>query len=87
MFSYILSSSQKTTGLVKFSRTSQKSWPKNLSNEYIYVEQNLNGTRDICFQSWPPRSQKRPRFSLMFSLWKYLPKNWQVTRGFMLCFF
>ncbi len=62
-----------------------KSWLKNLSNEYKYVEQNPNRTRDICLQSWPFHCQKRPRHSLKF--WRQVPENWQVTKSFMVCFF
>ncbi len=64
-----------------------KSWLKNLSNEYIYAEQNPSRTRDISIQSWPFRSRKRPRVSLKFWLWRSVPEKWQVTRGFMLWFF
>ncbi len=87
MFFYILSCSQKTTGLVRFSCPSQKIWLQNLSNEYIYAEQNPNRTRDIRVQSWHFLSRKRPRFSPKFSLRKYLPENWQVTKGFMMWLF
>jgi hypothetical protein len=50
----------------------------------IYAEQNPNRTRDICFQNWPFRNQKWLTVFLKFSLWRRVPENWQVTRGFML---
>jgi hypothetical protein len=60
---------------------------KNLSIEYIYVEQNLNRSWDIWLQSWPCRSQKWETLSLLFWLWRQVPENWQLTRDFMLwCF-
>ncbi len=52
-----------------------------------YVEQNPNRTRDISFQSWPCRSQKRNTISLKFWLWRQVPENWQLTRGFPVWFF
>jgi hypothetical protein len=61
-----------------------ESWLKDLSNEYIYAEQNPNRTRDIGFQSWRFRSQSRLGVPPMFWLWRQVPENWQVTRGFML---
>jgi hypothetical protein len=64
-----------------------KSWLKNLSNEYIYAEQNTSRTRDISFQSWPFRSQSKLTFSHKFSLWGQVPEKWQVTRDFMLQLF
>ncbi len=71
----------------KLPNTSLESWPKNLSNEYIYAEQNPNRTRDISFQSWRFRSQSRLGVPPMFWLWGQVPKKWQVTRGFWLWFF
>ncbi len=64
-----------------------KSWLKNLSKEYIYAEQNPNRTRDICFQSRPFRNPEWLTVFLKFSLWGWVPKKWQVTRGFLLWFF
>jgi hypothetical protein len=61
-----------------------ESWLKNLSNEYIYAEQNPNRTRVTGLQNWPFRIQKRPTFSLKFWLWTQVPENWGKTRGFML---
>ncbi len=66
----------------KWSNTSQKSWSKNFSNEYIYAEQNPNRIRDIRFQSWPCRSQKWYTISLKFWLWRQVPENWQAIRTF-----
>ncbi len=64
-----------------------ESWLKNLSNEYIYAEQNPNRTWDIWIQSWPFRSRKRPCFSTKYWLWRQVPEKWEVTRGFMVWFF
>ncbi len=62
-----------------------KSWLKNLSNEYIHAEQNLN-TRYL-----PPKltlsQPKKITISPKFWLWRQVPEIWQVTRGFMLWFF
>ncbi len=41
-FHHILTNNQKVVKLTKFLNTSLKSWPKNLSNEYKYAEQNPN---------------------------------------------
>ncbi len=87
VFSNNLSYNQKTTWLTKLTIILSKSWPKNLSNKYIYAEQNSSRTQDIGFQSWPLRSQKRLTFSLKFWLWRQVPENWQATRDFMLWFF
>ncbi len=54
---FIFSSITKKLKNWNFPSTPLKSWLKNLSNEYIYVEQNLNRTRDIGVQSWPFRSR------------------------------
>jgi hypothetical protein len=86
-YSYILTSSQKTKNLINFLHNLLKSWLPDLSNEYIYAEQNPNRARDIGVQSWPFRSQKRPTVSLKFSLWRQVPGSWQVTRGIMLWLF
>jgi hypothetical protein len=58
-FFYIFASNWNFLNLMKITNACLKSWLKNLSNECIYAEQNLNITREICFQSWPPRSQKK----------------------------
>ncbi len=80
-------SNSKTRNYKKYSRPSLKSWLKKLFNEYIYAEQNPTVTRDIGFQSWPCCSQKWETLSLKFPLWRPVPKNWQVTRSFMVWFF
>jgi hypothetical protein len=86
-FSHILSSSWKTKNLIDLLYDPLKSWPKNLSNEYIYAEQNPNRTRDICFQSWACRSQSRLTISTKFWLWWLVPRMWQVTRGVIVWLF
>jgi hypothetical protein len=55
---YNLTSTWKTKNLIKFWYNLSKSWLKNLSNENIHAEQNLNRSRNIGIQSWPFRSQK-----------------------------
>ncbi len=87
VFSNNFSYNQKTTNLTKLTIILSKSWPKNLSSEYIYAEQNPNRTQGIGFQSCPLRSQRRLTFSLKFWLWKQVPENWQAIRGFMLRLF
>ncbi len=77
----------RTKNLTNFPYTSLESWLKTLSNEYIYAEQNPNRTRAISIQSWPLCWQKRLGDSPKFSLWRQVPENWQVTRGFLLWFF
>ncbi len=62
-------------------------WKADLLIEYKYVEQNMNRARDIGVQSWPFRSQKIARFSPKIWLWRQVPENWQVTRGFILWLF
>jgi hypothetical protein len=79
--------SQKIKKITKFSNKSLKSWPKNLSNEYKYAELNLSRTRDISFQSWLFHSQSRLEVPPKFSLWRQVPENWQVSRGFLLWLF
>jgi hypothetical protein len=86
-FFYISCSNRKISKLTKLSYTSLKSWLKNLSNEYIYAEQNPSKTRDIWFQSWSSRSQKASKFSLKFWLCRPVPENWGVPRGYVLWFF
>ncbi len=55
--------------------------------KYKYVEQNPNQSGDISFQSWPCCSKRRNTISLKFWLWRPVPENWQVTRGFPVWFF
>jgi hypothetical protein len=69
LFSTLRSITQKLKKLTIISCTLLKSWLKNLSNEYIYAEENLNRTRDICFQSWPFHRQSRLGVPPMFWLW------------------
>ncbi len=54
---------------------------------YIYAGVNLNRSRDICFQSWPSRSEKSMKFSPKLSLWRRLPGSQGATRDFMLWVF
>jgi hypothetical protein len=57
---------QKT---IKLTNNSLERWPKNISNEYIYAEQNMNRSRDINFQSWRFCSQSRLAVPPKFWLW------------------
>ncbi len=87
IFSRFSSLIKKVWNLMKITNTLLKSWLKNLSNEYIYAEGNLNRSWDIWFQSWLFRNQKRLLFSPKFWLWRQVQENWQVKRGFMVWFF
>ncbi len=54
----------------------------------IYMLNKIRTEPEIFgFQSWPLCWQKRSTDSTNFWLWRQVPENWQVTRGFMLWLF
>ncbi len=79
-FHHIFVYNQKNIKFTKLTNISLESWQKNLSNEYIYVEQNLNTSRDISFQSWRFRSQSRLAVPPKFWLWRQVPKKFQSPK-------
>jgi hypothetical protein len=82
-----LAYNSKTGKVTMIASKPLKTWSKNLSNEYIYAEQNPNRTWAVGFQSWPYRSRNRQTPFLKFSLWMSVTAKCGASKSFISWFF